>query len=121
MRGYPVTDFTSYQALALIDTGATTSGITPKVIAALGLTSLGKRPIGSAQGEGQADRYMFRIGLRPPNFDWDDAPNLPYLFDAIMGFGLGSGFKFEVLLGMDILSQCDFRMDRFGNAVLSFG
>ena len=63
LRPEPVTNLEGYRAMALLDTGATTTGITPRVADALGLLSLGKRPLGSAQGDGQADRYLFRVGL----------------------------------------------------------
>ena len=66
LKPEPVTDLDGYKAMALLDTGATTTGITPRVIDALGLLSFGKRPLGSAQGDGQADRYLFRIGLMQP-------------------------------------------------------
>ena len=107
--------------MALLDTGATTSGIKPTVVEALGLLGLGKRPIGLAQGEGQAQRYLFRVGLLPTALSGNDTPALPFIFDAVMGFGLDVGFRFEMLLGMDILSQCDFQMTRWGRANLSFG
>ena len=59
-RAAPVNDLSSVSALALLDTGATTSGITSRIVDALGLLGMGKRPIGSAQGDGQAERYLFR-------------------------------------------------------------
>lgn len=116
-----MSDLGGYRALALVDTGATTSGITPRIIEMLGLVGMGKRPIGFAQGDGQADRYLFRVALSSPSSTGEAETSLPFVFEAIMGFGLAGGFRFDALLGMDILSQCDFRMDRHGHAVLSFG
>jgi len=121
LKPEPVTDFDGFRATALLDTGATTSGITPRVVDALRLVGYGKRPIGSAQGDGQAERYLFRIGLYPTSAIDDGRPGFPFTFEAIMGFGLTESFRLDALLGMDILSQCDFRMDRSGRAILSFG
>jgi hypothetical protein len=121
LRPEPVTNLEGYRAMALLDTGATTTGITPRVADALGLLSLGKRPLGSAQGDGQADRYLFRVGLYPTTAIDGTTASYPYIFDATMGFGLSNSFRLDALLGMDVLSQCDFRMNRSGQAVLSFG
>jgi len=54
---------TSFAATALLDTGATASGIGPTVIAALDLRSHMKKRLRSATEEVFADYYLFRIGL----------------------------------------------------------
>jgi hypothetical protein len=104
---------------ALVDTGSTTSGVTRRVAGELGLVGRGKRPIGSIQGEGQAERYLFRIGLTPHRDD--SPPAFPFIFEEVPGFELGNSFQFEALLGMDILERCDFSMRRDGRCILSFG
>lgn len=111
----PVTDLTSVAARALLDTGSTTSGVTSGIADQLRLPRLGKRPLGSAQGEAQAERFLFRVALRLP-----DAP-LPFVFNEIMGFEVRDGFAFNALIGMDILGQCDFEMRRDGSCRLAFG
>jgi predicted aspartyl protease len=113
----PSTDLTGFEATALVDSGSTTTGIAPRVAKRLELARRGKRPIGSIQGEGQAERYIFRVGLALP----DSSPSFPYLFDDVEGFELKEGFQPDALLGMDILSQCDFTMDRSGRCKLTFG
>jgi hypothetical protein len=105
-------DMTHVAAQALVDTGATASGIDEKLAAQLGLRTSGKRPLHSAQGQGHAERYVFRIGIFPD--DHDPATNLPYVFQDIYGFGLKGSEYFDVLIGMDILRQCDFSMTRDG-------
>ena len=60
LRPYPVTDLSGTEATALIDTGSSVSGVSANVAQSLGLVGLGKRPLKSAQGEGQAERYAFR-------------------------------------------------------------
>lgn len=104
---------------ALLDTGSTISGVTGRVARTLGLARLGRRPLGSAQGEGQVQRFLFRIGLRPG--DEFGVPRLPFVFGDIIGFELTNSFQFEALLGMDVLSQCDFATDRAGRCRLGFG
>lgn len=106
---------TSVTANALFDTGSTTSGVTRDLAIRLGLPHPGKRPLGSAHGEAQVERYLFRVGLPI------DGSAIPYLFEALMGFELKNRSTFEVLLGMDILSQCDFSMDSGGRCRLGFG
>jgi hypothetical protein len=113
----PSFDLAGYEAQALVDTGSTTSAITPRVAKHLALRQLGKRPLGSAQGLGQAERYLFRVGMLPPG----NGPTFPYLFEEVSGFELSDSFQLDALIGMDILSQCDFAMDREGRCSLRFG
>lgn len=111
-------EITSIDAIALVDTGATVSGIDERIAEKLGLEPLGKRPLQSAHGLAHTERFMFRIGLMPD--DTEDA-RLPYIFDASFGFGLRGSEHFTALIGMDILRQCDFSMDRNGHCRLAFG
>ena len=113
----PSTDLTGFEGTALVDTGSTTSGLTPRVARALALTRRGKRPLGSAQGEGQAERYLFRVGVRPAT----QSPTFPYVFEDIVGFELSETFQFDALLGLDVLKQCDFAIFRTGICSLGFG
>lgn len=113
----PSLDLAGFSASALIDTGSTTTGITPRVANALGLVERGKRPLGSAQGEGQAERYLFRVAVQPPS----EGPAFPYVFEDIIGFELKDSFQLDALIGMDILSQCAFSIDRDRRCVLEFG
>jgi hypothetical protein len=115
----PASDLTGVQGRALLDTGSTTSGITKSVASTLGLVGRGKRPLGSAQGEGQAERYLFRIGVAPDTPA--GAPAFPFIFEEVIGFELSNSFQFEALIGMDILNQCDFVMERDGRCSLQFG
>jgi hypothetical protein len=61
----------------------------------LNLNKRGKRPLGSAQGEGQAERYLFRVGLPIPT----SGPSFPYIFDDVSGFELADSFQFDALFG----------------------
>lgn len=117
LESRPSSDIFGIEALALLDTGSTTSGITPRLAERLGLQRRGKKPIGSAQGEGQAERYLFRVGIVDPA----NAAILPFLFEDVIGFELADSFSLDALIGMDILSQCDFNMERGGRWSLAFG
>ncbi len=119
MRPTPSVDLSGYAGIALLDTGATTSGITPRVAQSLNLAPHGKRPIGSAQGEGQAERYLFRIGMMP-DIDANSPPQFPFVFDDLVGFELTNTFQFDALIGMDVLSPCDLRMTRSRICTLIF-
>ena len=117
LRPDPSTDLSGFTAQALLDTGSTTSGITPQVAAFLDLSKRGKRPLGSAQGEGQAERYLFRVAIPIPG----DAPAFPFVFDDVSGFELASSFSLDVLIGMDILKQCDLSINRGHGCEFRFG
>ncbi len=116
---FPVTDLTGVPAIALIDTGSSVSGIASSIAELLCLARLGKRPLTSAQGEGQVERYAFRVGLRP-NSDPAAEPAFPFIFEEIIGIELTNAFEFNALIGMDILKQCDFTMTRAGRCSLAF-
>lgn len=117
---FPVTDLSGVNATALIDTGSSVSGVAARLAEAVDLRRLGKRPLTSAQGEGQVGRYAFRIGLRP-GAGAGDQPSFPFVFEEVIGIALTNAFDFDALIGMDILGQCDFTMDRSGRCSLRFG
>lgn len=119
LRPFPVTDLAGVPARALIDTGSSVSGVSHSIAEALGLYGLGKRPLRSAQGESQVERYAFRIGLIPDKTS--DQPAFPFVFAEVIGIELTNGFEFNSLIGMDILSQCDLGVHRTGKCSLVFG
>lgn len=104
------TDMTSVDCFALLDTGATVSGINADVAETLGLRPVGKRPILSAHGLAHIDHFLFRVGLFPD--DWHSP--YPFIFPEVIGLLLSSSENFSALLGMDILRRCDFSMERSG-------
>jgi hypothetical protein len=112
LRFHPVT--------ALVDTGATSSGIMPAVVEALDLAPVGKRLVKAAHGEAMVDTFVFRIGLFAGTSDRIQ-PSFPYVFDAIMGLRFGPSEHFDAIIGMDILGQCDFSIARNRSCRLTFG
>ena len=118
-------DLTVVNALALLDTGATTRGIVRRVADALDLAPAGKRPIHIARGIVQVERYLFRVGLEQQTPG--EAPRFPYVFDETLGFELSDttslpdGRSLDAVLGMDVLRRCDFTMRRDGRCELVWG
>ena len=119
LRPFPVTDLSGHEATALFDTGSSVSGVSCAIAQSLGLAALGKRPLKSAQGEGQVERYAFRVGFRPGQESAE--ASFPFVFDEIIGIELTDAFEFNALIGMDILTHCDFRSGRDGSCSLDFG
>lgn len=113
---FPTTDLSGVEAVALIDTGSSISGIASILADQLALAKLGKRPLKSAQGEGQVERYAFRIGIHSRGGGGGLA--FPYIFEEVIGIELTTTFEFNALLGMDVLSQCDFTTRRDGSCSL---
>lgn len=111
LRPDPPSDLTSLSVRALLDTGATTSGVSRRIAEHLGLPSVGKRPVGTAGGLILVDRYLFRVGFATQG-------GLPFIFDEIAGFELVEMTNFEAVLGMDVLGRCDFTMRRDGTCSL---
>lgn len=111
-----VADMTSVDAVALIDTGATVSGINGDIARSLDLQPVGKRPIMTAHGLAHIEHYLFRMGVYPDG--WKSP--YPFIFQEVIGLSLSGTENFSALIGMDILKKCDFTMDRTGNCRLAF-
>lgn len=117
-------DLTTFTATALLDTGATVSGIGPRVIAALDLESYGKNRLRSATEEVFVDYYLFRVGLFTTE-QMNDVPSgeasLPFVIDEVDGFSWNRHGDFDVILGMDIIGKCDVMLGRDGACTIVFG
>jgi hypothetical protein len=85
----------------------------------LHLPVIGKRLIASAHGDEHVERYLFRVGI--PLLDREGTPAFPYVFEATDGFRIRTGFPFNALLGMDVLSQCDLTIAGGRVGTLRFG
>lgn len=115
-------DFRWVTATALLDTGATVSGLGAPLIRKLGLVSYGKRVLKSARDEAPVPYFIFRLGLFPDvHSPAPDGLRVPFVFSELDGFGWMRDADFDAILGMDVLRQCDLRMDRDGTGSLSFG
>lgn len=121
LRSEDPTDLTHEVGVALLDTGATSSAIAPAIVTKLGLVSSGKRPIMVATEQRLVDFFVFRLGLFP---EVESAPaplGLPYVFAETEGFQIRQTHGFDVLLGMDVLRECDFSLARKRTWALAFG
>jgi hypothetical protein len=115
-------DLTFVQATALLDTGATSSAIAPRIVSQLELDPYAKRPLMVATEERLVDYYLFRIGLFPNAAgSSQDSLALPYVFAETDGFRMRDSTTFEVILGMDVIRHCDLTVGRDGNWRLAFG
>ncbi len=103
----------------MVDTGATVSGVGPRIIDALCLRSYGKKPLGSATEERLVNYYLFRVGL--VHTADADRPVWPHIFERIDGFSWQRNTDFDLILGMDILLQCDLTLVRGGACTIKFG
>ncbi|HEX8387386.1 MAG TPA: retropepsin-like aspartic protease [Sphingomonas sp.] len=113
LRPDPPSDLTAETVRALLDTGASACGVSRSVARRLDLPTIGKQPIVTASGLIQAERYLFRVGF--------SQSSLPFIFDDITGFELAGADAFDAVLGMDVLSRCDFHMLRDGTCRLRLG
>jgi hypothetical protein len=122
MRSDNPADLSFVEATALLDTGATSSAIAPRIVSQLGLDPYAKRPLMVATEERLVDFYLFRIGLFPKAAGLDpDSLALPYVFAETDGFRMRDSTTFEVILGMDVIRQCDLNVSRDGDWRLEFG
>jgi predicted aspartyl protease len=52
--------------MALIDTGASSTCLTAKVINQVGLSPIGKQPVGGVHGQRPTNIYNFQVGIPFP-------------------------------------------------------
>jgi predicted aspartyl protease len=98
------------QYLALYDTGATHSAITPRVVADLQLASIGARTVGVGGGSLATTSHLVNIAL--PN-------KVMFVMVSVANMVLLGGI--DALIGMDILSMGDFAVTHHaGKTTFSF-
>jgi hypothetical protein len=108
---------------ALLDTGATKTGIRPDFVRALGLAKRDRAPVQTANGTRLADLFLARLGFWPAEPAEDirakAASELPYVLDReFLIQSLLPDFPHEMLLGMDVLGMCEFHVLSNGTAEL---
>ncbi|MEQ1929369.1 MAG: retropepsin-like aspartic protease [Parvularculaceae bacterium] len=101
---------------ALLDTGATSSSITPNAAHRIGLTPAGLRYVNTAGGMRRVPYFAFRIGILK------DGAGAPFVLDEPIS---GSAFtletmNFDILLGMDVISLGDLAIRRDGTWSFEF-
>ncbi|MEM6857152.1 MAG: hypothetical protein AAF559_04700 [Pseudomonadota bacterium] len=104
-------DLQYHEFTALLDTGATRTAISQNVISRCGLKPFGEMPVGNVKRTELHSTYLFYIGVWP-----DPSPGSPQTFygmkDEILGIDGGDSRYYDVLLGMDVVTQ--------GKLVLNF-
>jgi predicted aspartyl protease len=103
---------------ALVDTGASCTCVSKKVITDCGLLSHSKITMISASGNVEANAFMFHVGipLALPGVTVGPSGHVSaqvHTFQTpIQGMELlNSPGRFEILLGMDILSNCSLKIE----------
>src|SRR5689334_3026272 len=90
---------------ALIDTGATGTGLRPDIAAALAVPGRGKRRVVTANGDMLVPEYRIRIGFYCGDFPHDPlAEGSPYVLEfGLLVHALREHFAYAMLIGMDVL------------------
>lgn len=65
--------------------------------------------------------YLFRLAFEAADIDDRAAPQWPYVFERTDGFSWDRPTDFDVIIGMDILLECNLRLTRGGRCSLAFG
>lgn len=108
-------------AQALVDTGASISGVSRNIAERLSLPRRGKQIITTPSGEHVARLYAAAIGLFQSDAGEYDPSVLPHLLpDAFMMIECSPGARFDVLIGMDVLGRCELLIKPDGTGRLHF-
>jgi hypothetical protein len=103
---------------ALIDTGASSTMISPRVVAALGLQQVNRRQFAGLGGLSWRPGYLFHVAFHPP--PETGVGKIQICTRVINGGELSDEHTFDVLLGMDILTTGSFHIDKDGSFRFSF-
>lgn len=107
---------------ALVDTGATSTGITKAVVKQVDLSQIGQVPVRSVSGVQTHNSYRFQIGLpsgRSINKEGTGILRKFYMiYRDIEGIEFFDHGDFDVLLGMDIRSIGSLKVE--GNRTFRF-
>lgn len=120
--GAPAFSVLSEPVKALLDTGATNTSISPQAVQRLGLSFVGRKHVVTANGYRRAKCFSFRVAMINLTAD-PGAAGSPFfvLPDPIAGTELNADqFTFDILLGMDVISQGDLTIRRDGSFTFEF-
>lgn len=103
---------------ALIDTGATSTSVSPQVAQTLKLRPSGKRDVMTANGLRRARFFEFHVAMLCRG---EGATPFYLLPRTVKGDELNSDrFVFDILLGMDVISQGDLSIRKDGTFSFEF-
>jgi hypothetical protein len=98
----------------LLDTGATVTGVSSRLVQKLGLRPMGRRPVLGVAGVKLHSYHLFRIGFEIPQPD--GIPTFPYFAEpTIEGISWTDEASADVLIGMDVIGLCDLTITRAGS------
>lgn len=101
---------------ALIDTGATGTGLRPDVADRLQIPGRGRRRVQTANGDILVPEFRIRLGFFPGIFETEagrSVAGMPHVLEqGLLVYALREFFAYPLLVGMDVLSQCDLELRR---------
>jgi hypothetical protein len=108
--------------MALVDTGASSTCISTKIVNDLALPPTGKMPVAGVHGSMPANTYQFIVGFILPQRQDATGTILanitPFPVDGIEFANIGCGF--DVLLGRDVLCRGQLTLSFSGQFVICF-
>lgn len=117
-------DIGKHMFRALVDTGAQRTMTSRRVVDQIGLRPIGKMQIAGVGGVDYHNSYLFQIAFVLAEADPGDNKRTwaVHVFPRdIEGAELVTGLpNFDVLLGMDVLSECSLALEGCGTFSLSF-
>lgn len=107
---------------ALVDTGATATSISPGAASRLKLRPMGRRDVQTANGLRRSRSYEFQIAILSATDGTVSAPTPFFVLpNSVRGNELlPDAFPFDILLGMDVISQGDLTIRRDGTFSFEF-
>ena len=104
---------------ALVDTGALRTCVTQNVVDRVQLVRWGRIPVGNVKRTEMHWTYMFHVCIWPQA--GGDSPSTPFgIGREIEGIDVGDSRYYDVLLGMDIISQGSLHLKLDGSFELAF-
>jgi hypothetical protein len=113
-------NLTYHECTALVDTGAKRTCITERLVQQLGLQRKGRIEIWNIKRPELHWTYLFHVGIWPEPDD-PETPSAPFGIGAeIEGIDVGDNRFFDVLLGMDVITQGSLHLERDGSFIMGF-
>jgi len=108
--------------MGLVDTGASVTCISDKVVQDLGLQPSGKTMMSGSTGAGAVDQHTFGVGFvygaqQNPTGTFTGGLTLHLVQGCVF---MNHGFGFDILLGRDILCKGTLSLSFDGHYVISF-
>jgi hypothetical protein len=121
-QGTPILRDRQHIYMALLDTGASSTCVSRKVVEEVGLRPTGKMPVIGVHGSTPTNTYQFTVGfIVPQGQDATGALLADLTMFAVDGIEFANvGCGFDVLLGRDVLCRGQFTMTFNGQFVICF-